>query len=930
MVAQVSQPIIGADFLSHFHLLIDLKNRRLIDGVTGLTTSGRLDARFSPSVHTIPVDCPYHHILQKYPQLFNPNNKPQVETGTVQHYIETRGAPVTCKSRRLPADKYKAAKEEFKRMMEEGICRPSKSPWASPLHLVTKKDGSLRPCGDYRRLNEKTIPDRYAVPNLLDFTNNLGKTKIYSTLDIRKAYHQIPIAEEDIPKTAIITPFGLFEFVKMTFGLRNAAQTFQRYMDSIFRDLPFVFVYLDDILIASTNEQEHEEHLNTVLKLLSEHGMVLNLEKCVLGQPSVQFLGYLVSPDGIEPLPERTKNILEFPKPANIKQLRRFLGMINFYRRCLPHAAAVQKPLNQYLNKSKKNDKTPIEWTEVASQAFENTKKLLAEAVRLAHPDSSATLVLSTDASDTAMGAALQQIADNHLQPLGFFSKALSPTQRNYSTYDRELLAVFEAIRYFRSQIEGRDLIVYTDHKPLTHAMRQSRDTASPRRLRQLNYISQFTTEIRYQKGEENVVADALSRVESICLPENYQELTTAQEQDDQAKELANSDNGKFQFIELPGCSAKILCETETGTPRPYLPENFRKAAFNKIHGLNHPGVRTSRKLIGNRFFWPGMNKDITEWVNACASCQKSKVTRNTVSPHGTFPPAGRLEHVHLDIIGPLPPIRGKRYCLTMIDRTTGWPEVVPLSSITADKVASAFYSAWISRFGIPLRITTDQGRQFESDLFRQLTALLGITRIRTNAYHPQSNGLLERWHRTLKAALTAHLDANKKNWVDALPTVLLGIRSSINRSSNSSAAELLYNKSLRLPGEFFATSTTSLNDDLLLLRQQFNQIREPANQKKIFVSPRLADCTHVFIKSPFHKRPFTPPYTGPFEVVERDDKSVTIFEDNRKQKISVDRVKPAYQVNDLMSTVEIDTTLPEGTHLDEGRKKKCLKFAAQ
>lgn len=225
-----------------------------------------------------------------------------------------------------------------------------------------KKDGGIRPCGDYRRLNAQTVPDQYPVPNLMSFTTQLDGKRVFSTLDVVRAFYHIPIAEEDVPKTAIITPFGLIEYVRMCFGLRNAAQTFQRFSDEMLRDLPFVFPFLDDYLIASESEEQHEIHLREIFQRLEAHGLSLNVAKSVIGQPEVEFLGFAVTSEGIKPLPSKVQTILDFPRPATISQLRRFLGMLNFYRRCIPHAASIQSPLNSLLHNVKKNDKRPVVW----------------------------------------------------------------------------------------------------------------------------------------------------------------------------------------------------------------------------------------------------------------------------------------------------------------------------------------------------------------------------------------------------------------------------------------------------------------------------------------------------------------------------------------------------------------------------------------
>jgi hypothetical protein len=332
-------------------------------------------------------------------------------------------------------------------MQANGTARRFESPWSSALHMVPKKDEGWSPCGDYRALNTRTIPDRYPVRLMSDFSHQLAGCTVFSTHDLVNAYNQIHVNKADIPKTAITTPFGLFEFPFMSFGLRNAAQTFQRFIDEVLRDLDFCFPYIDDILVASATSEEQEKHLRIVFQRLADYGILLNVAKCIFAASKVPFVGYHVSATGIRPLEDRVKAVQDYTPPRIIKQLRRFLGMLNFYHRFLPYAATDQAPLNALLSGPKIPGIRPVNLTPELQEAFANCKSALAASALLAHPHPDAPLALCTDASDFAMSAALQQQVDGAWQPLAFFSKKLSPAQQKYSPYDRELLAIYSAIR---------------------------------------------------------------------------------------------------------------------------------------------------------------------------------------------------------------------------------------------------------------------------------------------------------------------------------------------------------------------------------------------------------------------------------------------------------------------------------------------------
>nr|VZI14837.1 unnamed protein product [Spirometra erinaceieuropaei] len=836
VIADVPHAILGSDFLAEFDLLVECRRARLLDRKTGLFVRGLTPFAAPTNLSVLDTDIasPFRQLLLSHPNIISA----QFRSGEVQHdvvhHIRTSGPPVFARPRRLAPERFQAAKAEFEHMLQLGIIRPSESPWASPLHMVPKAtSGDWRPC---------------------DFAGALFGKSVFSKIDLVRAFHQIPVAPEDVPKTAVTTPFGLFEFVRMPFGLRNAAQTFQRFIDRVLRGLPFVYAYIDDLLVASRNAEEHKEHLALVFDRLDQFGVVINPSKCVLGVPSLDFLGHHIDVQGLRPLSSKVEAIRDFPPPTSKRQLQRFLGMVNFYPRFLPNYADLMLPLTNLLS----GPKGPLELRGHALTAFERLKTSLADATLLTHPAAEALLSLMVDASTVAVGAVLQQHINNSTRPLAFFSKKLSPAETRYST---------------------------------------------PREISHLDYISQFTTDIRHIDGPKNEVADMLSRpsLSSLQLSHGIDLCVMAAEQQRVGCPGEESVSGlQLKDVPLTTGSGTILCDVSTPFHRPFVPASMRRAVFQTLHGLSHPGIRASQKLLAERFVWPGMNKDVKSWARSCLSCQRNKVQRHNKSPPGTFPsPDARFSHVHLDVVGHLPPSNGFTYLLICVDRYTRWAEAIPLPNVQAETIVKAFVSRWVAMFGAPSTVTTDRGAQFESALFQTLLNFLGCTRIRTTAYHPAANGMVERFHRQLKTALRAVEDPG--NWSDNLPLALLGIRAALKSDLGCSAAELVFGTTLRLPGEMITPTSRGADetpDNLVHRLRQFMRSLSPvpprAPMSESYVEKDVDKCTHVFVRCDRVRQPLESPYEGPFRVLARNTKTFQILRNDKEDVVSVDRVKAA------------------------------------
>ena len=932
--AGVRTPILGLDFLRHFNLNIDIINNRLVsyEGLEKPNDTCNRHANPTLTIENKNINS-IEKLCDSYSFLFDTTKCKETRPGQTMHYIRTTDNPVSSKVRRLSPERLEILRKELQKLLDLGVISPGNSPYASPVHLVPKKEkGTFRVTGDFRLLNKQTIKDSYPLPFLNDFVDSLSGCRCFSSLDLFQSYHQLPIAPQDREKTCLITPLGSYVYNKMPQGLKNSGNTFQRHMDMVLRGLDFVFCYIDDILIFSKNSEEHLKHLIKVFERLHKHGMLLNKSKCVFNVSEIRFLGHIVNQEGIKPTEDKVEAIRDFPEPHNMKMLRRFLGMINFYRRFIPNCAEILEPLHTLLS-PKKNSRKKVEFKQKEKESFQKIKEALANATLLAFPRLHAPTKLYTDASDHSIGGAIvQENKEGHPRPIAFFSKNLNKAQKHYSAFDRELLAIYLSIRHFRYFLEGREFKILTDHRPLVSAFSSQMKDGTSRQTRQLAYIAQFTSDIQWVEGCKNVVADCLSRsnnevpVETTPTsndqPDNdnenaeinmifehnsqidYAQMAEDQENDTSISHLqTNNSSLKIIKAKIPEIGREMLGDISLGIFRPLVPVSFRKIIFDRLHGLSHPGIKASQKMISQRFIWSGMNRDIKLWSETCIPCQQTKIIRHNNADLQKFRhPDERFSHCHVDIIGPLPPSDGYSYILTVIDRFTRWAECIPLREITAKECLDAFILHYVSRFGCPSIITTDRGAQFRSALWSDVANFLGATLKHTTSFHPAANGMVERFHRSLKTSLKTQ--ENPSSWHSNLGFVMLGLRAAFKEDIGCSAAELTIGKTLKLPGEFFLQEkqyNNCLNDHTLYRQNLTNFLasikhvppREVTNRKS-YLDSLLLSCSHVFVRNDSHKNPLQRTYDGPFRVLARYAKYFTLELGSRIDNVSIDRLKAA------------------------------------
>ncbi len=830
-------------------------------------------------------------LLHDFAHVFAKSKSDLGQTKIIEHRINTGdAAPIKQRARRVPVALREEARAEEQRMLEAGIVEPSTSPWASPVVLIRKKDNSLRYCIDYRRLNNVTIKDSYPIPRVDDCLETLGGSHYFSTLDCASGYWQVAMDKQDAAKTAFVTHQGLFQFKVMPFGLCNAPATFERLMEAVLAGLQWesCLVYLDDIIVFSNTVESHIQRLRAVLQRIDGAGLRLSPAKCQLFQTEVKFLGHIVSNRGIETDPDKTRAIREWPRPASLKEVRTFVGKCSYYRKFIRGFSEVCKPLHRLTEKN-----VVFEWTPACEEAFTKLKEALVTAPILGYPNPEGLFILDTDASESGMGAVLQQQQDGQEKVISNFSRCFSKSERRYCVTRRELLAIVESVKHFHIFLYGRPFLIRSDHGALSWLLRFKNPEGQMARW--LEVLGTYDYTIQHRPGRSHGNADGLSRRPcngcSYCEKREHKSLTEGEDspsapvtpklfamrghrdrrnlseddaepsaatptsedpgldgsqpswikgrtpvelQDAQRsdpclaevirwkeakerpawKDVSHQDRetksywAQWDRLDLVDGILRRLWVVETTGEELWqlvVPSCLRDEALESLHDgqcSGHLGMSRTVNRVQLRFYWFNYRKDTNRWCRECQICQKRKnPPKKGKASLGQYRVGLPNERIALDILGPLPESDdGKKYILIIGCYFTKWKEAFAMPNMEAATVADILVNEWISRYGIPRQIHADQGRQFESQLFQQLCERFKIDKTRTTPFHPQSDGMIERFNRTLEEMLSKVVAATQTDWDLHLSLAMLAYRTSTHESTGYSPSMMMLGREAELP----------------------------------------------------------------------------------------------------------------------------------
>jgi transposase InsO family protein len=897
-------------------------------------------------------------------------------TELVSHRINTGDhAPVREALRRHPQTYTEQIDTHVERMLKQGVIEPCSSEWASNVVLVKKKDGSIRCAVDYRRVHSITKKDSYPLPRIDSCLDALRGSTLFSTLDLRSGYWQVRQDPLDADKTAFVTRRGCFRFKVLSFGLTGAPSLFQRLMDMVMSGLTWIsaLVYLDDIVVFSSNFEQHLTRLRAVFQRLSEANLKVRPSKCQLFQRKVTFLGYVVSANGIETDEGKIQAVRDWPVPKSVTEVRSFTGLCSYYRKFIEGFAEIAAPLHDL---TKKNAR--FFWTEAHQLAFDELKGRLTSAPVLALPNDNDPYILDTDASDNALGVVLSQVQNGQERVIAYASRRYADAESRYCITRRELLAVVYGLRQFRVYLLGRHFKLRTDHAPLTWL----RTTPEPigQQGRWLDLIAEFSFDVEHRPGLRHNNADALSRIPCRqCGREEVEAVSRADEMWRAVSAATQADSNvdhdawgpvklrEAQMADPNLCSLMSWLEDSPATlrnasllraegrqtkayaaqwPQLFLKEGVllrrfvdsrgqpqcnqlipppacRKEIIRLAHtGLTggHLGLKKTLAQVQRRAYWYEWRADVARFCRQCTECaayHRGPPPRSSVLQQMVV--GAPFERVGIDLTGPHPRSRnGFNYILTYVDHFSKWAEAVPLRNKETITVANALVDKIFTRIGLPLEILSDQGKEFDSGLVHELCVRLEIHKIRTSAYKPSTNGVAERFHRTLNSMMGRVVSENQRDWCSRLPSIMAAYRAARHDSTGYSPNFLVFGRELTAPidlvlgrpeGDVYRSTDEYVEQKLSMMEDAHALVRESlktasARSKKYYdlgvKHRKIVSGDWVWVYSPRRYVGRSPKwqrnYSGPFLVIRLLSPVLFVVQKSRRTKeliIHGDKLKP-------------------------------------
>lgn len=815
-------------------------------------------------------------ILQKFSNLFEPIT-PGTATHNVEHSIPlTDNTPFRIGPYRNSRYEDDAILPELNELLRQHFIEKSTSQYASPLILVPKKGGKVRICVDYRKLNAKTTREIYPMPRIDDTLDRLHGAEIFSSLDLKSGYWQVPVAEADRHKTAFITKYGLYQWTSMPFGLCNAPATFQRLMDAILQGLNWqcCLVYLDDVIIYSKDINEHGKHLEQVFAALSKANLRLNAAKCNFAKEELRYLGHMISAKGIHPDSAKTDPLNQLPNPKNVHDVRALLGMLGYYRRFIRNFATIAEPLTRLLKAE-----VPFKWGPEQEEAKATLLRAMTSQPILAYPDFSKPFIIQTDASDVGVGAVLSQIQDGKEHPISYASETLDQTKRSYSATEREAYAIHWAVNYFRPYVHGRKFQLQTDHKALEYIFEGK--AKNQKLLRWALSIQEFDFEVVYRKGKENGNADGLSRL------------------------VVNTIEGPSYHF-----SKRRLYYGKRIVPQA---EDRIKLIKEYHHATAHSGAEALQNMLAQTYYWTTMEEDINQFKKSCPTCQSF---RTVVKPRAPVPieVTTPFDRIGIDLVGPMPVTkRGSKYVVVATDYFTHYTEAVPIPEKSAVVVANFLNRYIFKRHGAPKIIQSDQGKEFCNEVVRKCLEQAKTKHAVSSPYHPMSNGLVERTNQTITTKIAKLAAENRNDWDEHVYTAVFGYNISPQKLLGVSPFEALYGRLPRIRGEE--------NSNTINLEELHNAIKRRINGNKqdiVEKSTHLADAedlmegTIVLLKNRSVTK-LQREWFGPYYISKKGTKGcyfISTLDGWRTRQVHRDDIKPyvgGEDLDDLVTHIEDD-----------------------